>query len=100
VLRCLSLQKFILGIIFFGTCLVIGIIFLTSEHRGLFIDRVRLSKNKSILVAIASLIFSFCSLYVALFYKANFELKIIPYISFLFFGIGGVVLLVKGKQEN
>lgn len=99
VLKYLSLQQFILGILFFGTCLIVGILFLTSEYGGLFIDMGRLSKNKTIFIAISSLIFSFCSLYTALFYKLSFELKIISYIGFLFFGIGSVVLLRKNLKK-
>ncbi len=95
--RTIQLQRFIVGIIFFGSCLIAGLIFLSANYKGLIIDNESLSRRNSA-IAIFSLIFSLCSLFVSLYYKVKPEIKVMGYIGFIFFGIGAMILLKKRRS--
>lgn len=72
VLQRLSFQNMILAVLFFGAGAIVQIISLTSKHKGWLLDKEYLTKNQTIIIGICSLVFSICSLWIALIGNVQF----------------------------
>ncbi len=76
------------------------IVSLTSKHKGWFLDKKKLSKRQNIVMAICGLVFGICIFWTAIVSNIHIILKVILLFGFLFFGIGGTVLLIKQLWEK
>ena len=92
------IQLLIITILFFGTCVVAYVIYLINIYKSkkwFIINSAELSKKQNMIMAISSLIFSICSLWIALVIDLHIILRAILVIGFLFFLAGPIILLKK-----
>lgn len=88
----------VLSILFFGTCAIISIVSLISNRESWVIDIRKLTKKQAIILSICGIIFSICSLWVAIVIPLHIILRLILFIGFITIGKWSIGLIFKNTK--
>ena len=95
-----SLQLLIIDILFCGMGIVVSITSLISKRESWAIDVKKLTKKQSIIMGICGIIFSICSLWVAIAIPLHIILRVILFVGFITIGKWSIGLLLKHRTSR